>query len=66
MKSKVHQPYRQIKGLGLDALFGDTPTTGESVPIDAIMLPQQQPRRYFDLSKLQQLVQSVKEHGRYG
>jgi len=63
MKSKVNQPYRQIKGLGLDALFGDTPTTGVSVAIDAIKLPQQQPRRYFDLSKLQQLVQSVKEHG---
>ena len=68
MKSKVNQPYRQIKGLGLDALFGDTPTTGESVvgesvAIDAIKLPQQQPRRYFDPQKLQQLVQSVQEHG---
>lgn len=63
MKSKRSQPYRQIKGLGLDALFGDTPTTGESVAIDAIKLPQQQPRRYFDPQKMQQLVQSVKEHG---
>ncbi|MEW6497510.1 MAG: ParB/RepB/Spo0J family partition protein, partial [Cyanobacteriota bacterium] len=63
MKSKVSQPYRQIKGLGLDALFGDAPATGESVAIDAIKLPQQQPRRYFDPQKLQQLVQSVKEHG---
>lgn len=63
MKSKVSQPYRQIKGLGLDALFGGAPTTGESVAIDAIKLPQQQPRRYFDPQKLQQLVQSVKEHG---
>jgi ParB family transcriptional regulator, chromosome partitioning protein len=68
MKSKVNQPYRQIKGLGLDALFGDTPTTGESVvgesvAIETIKLPQQQPRRYFDPQKLQQLVQSVKEHG---
>lgn len=63
MKSKVSQPYRQIKGLGLDALFGDTPTTGEAVAIDKIKLPQQQPRRYFDPQKLQQLVQSVKDHG---
>ena len=68
MKSKVNQPYRQIKGLGLDALFGDTPTTGESVvgesvAIETIKLPQQQPRRYFDPQKLQQLVQSVQEHG---
>jgi hypothetical protein len=52
MKSKVNQPYRQIKGLGLDALFGDTPTTtGESVAIEAIKLPQQQARRYFDPQK---------------
>lgn len=68
MKSKVNQPYRQIKGLGLDALFGDTPKTGESVvgesvAIETIKLPQQQPRRYFDPQKLQQLVQSVEEHG---
>jgi ParB family chromosome partitioning protein len=59
----MSQPYRQIKGLGLDALFGDTPTTGEAVAIDKIKLPQQQPRRYFDPQKLQQLVQSVKDHG---
>ena len=63
MKSKVSQPYRQIKGLGLDALFGDAPTTGQSVDLEAIKLPQQQPRRYFDPQKMQQLVQSVKEHG---
>jgi len=64
--SKASQPYRQIKNLGLEVLFGgDTLTTGESVAvaIEAIKLPQKQPRRYFDPQKMQQLIQSVKEHG---
>lgn len=33
------------------------------VPIDKILLPKQQPRRYFDPEKLAQLIQSVREHG---
>lgn len=34
-----------------------------TVNIDKIRLPAQQPRRYFDREKLNQLVHSVKEHG---
>ncbi|MBD6620746.1 ParB/RepB/Spo0J family partition protein [Komarekiella sp. 'clone 1'] len=34
-----------------------------SVPLESIRLPKQQPRRYFDLQKMQQLITSVKEHG---
>lgn len=34
-----------------------------TVPIDKIVLPKHQPRRYFDPEKLAQLTQSVKEHG---
>lgn len=63
MMSKRNQPYRQIKSMGLEALFGDSREQGESVPIEAIKLPLEQPRRYFDPQKMQQLVQSVKEHG---
>jgi ParB family transcriptional regulator, chromosome partitioning protein len=33
------------------------------VAIESIHLPQQQPRRYFDPEKIEQLTQSVKEHG---
>jgi ParB family chromosome partitioning protein len=34
-----------------------------TVPISKILLPKNQPRRYFDPDKLAQLIQSVKEHG---
>jgi ParB family transcriptional regulator, chromosome partitioning protein len=37
-----------------------SPTT---VPIDKIRLPLKQARRYFDPSKLAQLIQSIKQHG---
>ncbi|MBD2123596.1 ParB/RepB/Spo0J family partition protein [Trichocoleus sp. FACHB-262] len=36
---------------------------GQAVAIDRIQLPQKQPRRYFDPDKMQQLIQSVQEHG---
>lgn len=35
----------------------------QTIPIQQIQLPQQQPRRYFDPEKQAQLVKSVKEHG---
>ena len=64
MTSKRNQPYRQIKkGSGLDALFGDPPAQEESLALELIQLPPQQPRRYFDPQKMQQLVQSIQEHG---
>lgn len=64
MSSKKNQPFRTFKkGSGLDVLFGDTSTSEETLDIDLIKLPQQQPRRYFDPQKMEQLVQSVKNHG---
>jgi ParB family chromosome partitioning protein len=47
----------------LDALFGDSQAVAEMVPLEAICLPQQQPRRYFDPSAMQELVESVRQHG---
>ncbi len=46
-------------------LFGDVETilTPNTVAIARIRLPTQQPRRYFDPQKMEQLVLSVKEHG---
>ena len=35
----------------------------QSIAIDAITLPDSQPRRYFDPQKLQQLTESVRQHG---
>lgn len=40
-----------------------TTKTDNSVPLESIRLPKQQPRRYFELQKMQQLIASVKEHG---
>lgn len=46
-------------------LFGDVDTVSapNTVAIAHIQLPAQQPRRYFDPQKMEQLVLSVKEHG---
>lgn len=46
-------------------LFGDaeSPSAPNTIAITRIRLPEQQPRRYFDPQKMEQLVLSVKEHG---
>jgi len=65
MSARKHssQPY-QIKGI--DALFGE-PSVAEAatemMPLSQICLAQQQPRRYFDPQAMQELVESVKQHG---
>lgn len=62
MNSKSHKlPVKRLKGL--DSLFGSEPSGTQSLPMEHITLPSQQPRRYFDPQKMEQLVQSVKEHG---
>ncbi len=64
MSSKSNQPFRTLKkSSGLDALFGETPATEETIDINLIKLPNQQPRRYFDPQKMEQLIESVKNHG---
>lgn len=61
---KSDKPYKaQAK---IDILFGDAPsgsTDSMSVKLEAIVVPQQQIRRYFDPEKMAQLTASVKEHG---
>ena len=46
-------------------LFGEVETASapNTVAIAQIRLPAQQPRRYFDPQKMEQLVLSIKEHG---
>ena len=58
-----NQPYA-IKGI--DALFGeeqpsDSPV--QTLPLNQITPSKQQPRQYFDPDKLNQLVESIKQHG---
>ncbi|MBD1998035.1 ParB/RepB/Spo0J family partition protein [Leptolyngbya sp. FACHB-541] len=35
----------------------------QSLPVESIILPASQPRRYFDPEKLRQLTESVRQHG---
>jgi ParB family chromosome partitioning protein len=64
MNSRRNKPYsRKLKGI--DAYIGETAPTPNNafISIEKIQLPSQQPRRYFDPDKLEQLTQSVREHG---
>ncbi|MBD2247897.1 ParB/RepB/Spo0J family partition protein [Nostoc sp. FACHB-888] len=69
ISSKKDKPYTShLKGVA--ALLGETlnqseSTTGspQKISIDAIQLPQSQPRRYFDTEKISQLALSIQEHG---
>jgi ParB family chromosome partitioning protein len=61
--SKKDQPYTS-KLRGVAALLGEPPVAAaQVVAISSIRLPQQQPRRYFDPDKLEQLTISVKKLG---
>jgi ParB family chromosome partitioning protein len=62
-RKRSSQPY-QIKGV--DALFGEAEQTSSDdrhLPISVIIPSKQQPRRYFDPEKLNQLAESIKQHG---
>ncbi|KYC34520.1 chromosome partitioning protein ParB [Scytonema hofmannii PCC 7110] len=51
---------------GLDDLFGEPEanlTPQATLPIEQIVLPESQPRRYFDQEKLESLANSIKEVG---
>ncbi len=63
MNSRRKKPYSKLKGI--DAYIGETAPTPNNafIPIELLQLPCQQPRRYFDPDKLEQLTQSVREHG---
>lgn len=67
--SKKDQPYNS-KLKGVAAFLGETTSESDNalksafwVEISSIKLPSSQPRRYFDPEKLEQLAQSVREHG---
>ncbi len=60
---KTEQPYKAKADISV--LMGEEqPLTAPLLlPIDSISLTSSQPRRYFDLVKMEQLVQSIKTHG---
>lgn len=64
---KKAQPYSS-KLRGIEALLGSIPeepssTSLNTLPIDSIVFPTEQPRRYFDPEKLAQLTESIRHHG---
>jgi ParB family transcriptional regulator, chromosome partitioning protein len=65
----VKKPTTVPKMRGVEALLSQSPrvTSENPLAISALLsnikLPQSQPRKYFDPEKMQQLVQSVREHG---
>ena len=61
MASKRPLPAYQISNVRL--LDDLTPSINQTIKVDMIQLPIKQPRRYFDPQKMQQLVQSIQEHG---
>jgi ParB family transcriptional regulator, chromosome partitioning protein len=61
MSNRRDRPYQQMKPL--DILFGESQAVAEIVAIESICLPPQQPRRYFDPQAMQELVESVRQHG---
>ncbi|MCC5610033.1 ParB/RepB/Spo0J family partition protein [Nostoc sp. CHAB 5834] len=64
IKKRPSQPY-QMKGV--DALFGVDEAIDDSaaglLSIEQIVLPQQQPRRYFAPQAMHELVESIKQYG---
>ena len=62
-KRRKSQPY-QIQGV--NALLGETNEADSSIqtiPIKQITLPKSQPRRYFDPSSMEDLIESISQHG---
>jgi ParB family transcriptional regulator, chromosome partitioning protein len=56
LKSKIEVPWDTT---GVAANAGSP----QSMPLDQIVLPATQPRRYFDSEALKQLTESIKQHG---
>ncbi|MDZ8034947.1 ParB/RepB/Spo0J family partition protein [Nostoc sp. DedSLP04] len=55
LKSKIDVPWDTTGALNADS--------AQSMPLDQIVLPATQPRRYFDPEALKQLTESIKQHG---
>lgn len=53
----------QLKNVTLFNEEDEITSSPQSIALDQIKLPKQQPRRYFDPEKLAGLVESIKQHG---
>ncbi|MBD2255771.1 ParB/RepB/Spo0J family partition protein [Nostoc parmelioides] len=55
LKSKIEVPWDTTGVINADS--------DQTIPLDQISLPPNQPRRYFDPEALKQLTESIKQHG---
>lgn len=64
-RSKQSPPSQrlQLKNVGLFTEDEEPLTSPSTIPLDQIILPEEQPRRYFDPEAMQSLVESVQEEG---
>lgn len=62
-RTKANQPLKSKIDVPWDTTGGSNAGSAQSMPLDQIVLPATQPRRYFDPEALKQLTESIKQHG---
>jgi ParB family transcriptional regulator, chromosome partitioning protein len=61
--TKASQPLKSKIDVPWDTTGALNAGSAQSMPLDQIVLPPNQPRRYFDPEALKQLTESIKQHG---
>ncbi|WP_375494363.1 ParB/RepB/Spo0J family partition protein [uncultured Nostoc sp.] len=62
-RTKASQPLKSKIDVPWDTTGVANAGSPQSMPLDQIVLPPNQPRRYFDSEALKQLTESIKQHG---
>src|SRR5689334_21363455 len=62
-RTKTNQPLKSKIEVPWDTTGIENADSPQSIPLEQIILPPTQPRRYFDSEALKQLTASVKQHG---
>ncbi|RCJ30237.1 chromosome partitioning protein ParB [Nostoc punctiforme NIES-2108] len=62
-RTKASQPLKSKIDVPWDTTGALNAGSAQSMPLDQIVLPPNQPRRYFDPEALKQLTESIKQHG---
>jgi ParB family transcriptional regulator, chromosome partitioning protein len=62
-RTKATQPLKSKIEVPWDTTAINNAGSPQSMPLEQIILPHNQPRRYFDPEALKQLTESIKQHG---
>ncbi|MBD2563823.1 MULTISPECIES: ParB/RepB/Spo0J family partition protein [Nostoc] len=62
-RTKTSQPLKSKIDVPWDTTGALNAGSAQSMPLEQISLPPNQPRRYFDSEALKQLTESIKQHG---